>query len=129
MPFFWETQTHHLHSGFSSKGFPQALQDLFIVLISPGKISNADKMVYVSKNGECVIETSVDGALLQAEQSVRPGRPEVSDVSKAPNSPSVSSPTVPSKTQCFGFVLEHATLPKFIVELFGVVWPNLFLPI
>lgn len=55
-------------------------------------------MVYVSKNVEYVIETSVDGALLQAEQSVRPGKPEVSDVSKAPNSPSVSSPTVPSKT-------------------------------
>lgn len=45
-PFFWETETHHLHSGFSSKGcpstFPWTLQGLFIVLTSPGKIPNAN---------------------------------------------------------------------------------------
>lgn len=41
VPFFWETQPHHLHSGFSSNGCHISIDS---VLISPGKIPNANKM-------------------------------------------------------------------------------------
>ena len=82
MLFFWETQTHRLHSGVSSNRRPSTcpwtLQALFTVLTSPAKTSKCKQDdLLSSKYGGFVTETSLDGALLQPEQSVRLGKSEL----------------------------------------------------
>lgn len=88
-PPFW------VSSNKSPSTFPQTLQDLFMVLISPGKSPNANKY------GGYVIKASLDGALLQTEQSVKLSKSELRDTFKPQNSLSGSpqwvSTSVPSK--------------------------------
>lgn len=51
-----------------------------------------------SKYGRYVIETSLDGALSQEEESVRLSKPKLQTQNSPSLSPQLASPTMPSKT-------------------------------